>query len=207
MNLRLVAAALVGLSTWLASWRPADASFTIEFDEVGGDVVATTVGTISLPPTFSTFFSNPNPDFDGVGLVNSSSIEGSANSFGFYGAIPTQVRVFDLSSPASFNFLSTPDSASGDVFGITGSLLFVDVTSTAGGTYSPATTWTWNTATLDSVIDQTLTESPTAVATAAGSFSISFSLAATAIPEPGAGAGLAFVGLAFLSGWRRQRFS
>ncbi|MEM1228184.1 MAG: hypothetical protein AAGJ40_21040 [Planctomycetota bacterium] len=162
----------LGLTLSLALFlAPAEGSFVITFDEVGGDVVASTSGSFEIPATF----------VDSVAV--SGIATGVSSVLGFYGDSPVAVDRYSLDANFPLNIAPPPSSASGDVFGIEGNLLFVPFALNPGDIYAPVTSWTWNSTTLDAIGLGSLTGSPEPAAAAAG-LAFVFVAEAVAIPEP-----------------------
>lgn len=145
----------------------ANAAIVITFEETGGNVIATTSGSILLPPVIDFNFSHSSYVANGSDKRLTYLRTGTANVYtdGVHGAMPLTTR---------------PTSGSGATFGIEFGQMYTDSAVSSGSMYSPVTTWIWNSHTLASIGLGSLTSSPTVVYTSSNNQTVSIA----AIPEP-----------------------
>lgn len=160
----------------------ANAAIIIQFKEIGGNVVATTTGSLVVPNTlaatpFSAGASRAGVDHIYTRFGNFSIYNGGTNS--------------------GFTLNSSDFSGTGSVFGISGGDIYLNNTP-SGEVYTPNTTWTWLSKDLNAVGQGSLTSTPITVYTASNGETVSFAL----IPEPSSAILLGF-GLLLLN--RRNR--
>lgn len=184
-TLKSVRALAATLITFASLAGGANAALLITFEEVGGDVIATTSGSLVVP-------ASPDVNFSGNFLV------GGDNSLSYL------TGNFNLYYGGTFGGMSislTPSSGSGSTFGIEASAIYLDSTAAVGSSYTPATTWTWSGQTLSSIGLSSLTSSPTTVYTAKNGSTVSIA----SIPEPSSTLLLGFGAGSFLVLRRRRK--
>jgi len=164
------------------------ASVTIFFEEIGGNVVATTSGSF-LVPTDSPLSSGSGTSFMAIG-DQFYNLNGSYNEW-------------FASSMSSTLINQNATSASGDTFGFGEIIsLFLPAGLTPGTSYTPNTTWTWDSMSLSDIGLGALTTTPEEVF--AGPGSVDTISIAKAVPEPSTVL-LLTGGLAGLAALRRKR--
>ena len=166
----------------------ADGAITITFEETGGDVIASTSGSVVVPSTTLV-------NFSGTFLV------GTANRLSWLDGN------IDRYSGGSFGGLTlslVPTSGSGDAFGIEDEFIYFEAPVGVGTTYTPTTTWTWTGQTLSSIGLGSLSTSPTLVYTADNGETVSI-VAASAVPEPSSALLFGLGALGFATHRRRTK--
>lgn len=159
------------------------ADILITFNEVAGDVVASTSGTIQVPSTPTFFFGGP-------------FLNGAPNQLSW---LSSNVNRYGGGVNAGFSLNSTPTTGSGDFFGIEDSFIFFNNSLPLNSFHSPNTTWTWDSTDLTTIGLGALSQTPTLVYTASNGETVSF---VSAIPEPSS---FAFMGIGFLAYCMRRQ--
>lgn len=181
-NISFSAVLILAVSSTCAS---AKAGVIVTFQEIAGNVIATTSGSIELPPTAELNFSG---DFLGGAPDRLYWLSGNTSRF-------------DGGTFASTSLITPPTTGSGSSFGFGGPYIYFDESVPLGSVYSPLTTWTWDSADLASIGLGSLSQTPAVVYTSSTGGTVSF--ATTAVPEPASFLMVAgFGGLAML---RRRR--
>ncbi len=170
---------------------PANANVVVEFEEVGGDVIARTTGSFLVPSVA------PNS-------VDSSDdwLSATYALYSINGSYATWSGGDFVLSGLEEHFSFGVDS--GDTFGYSDVMFFLPSGLTSGSYFTPNTTWKWEGTTLANLGLGYLTTTPTLVYTAseaAGGDTISF---AVAIPEPATTSLLIGVGFLALARFRHR---
>jgi len=144
----------------------ASAAIIVQFEEIGGNVVATTTGSLLVPSAYEGG-AYPGTTRGGGETKLWNFPEGS---FALY---------WGGGSATSSGLAEGPTEAIGDTFGYADDTLYLDLEVELGGTYAPKTTWTWSGNTLTNLNLGYLTTTPFQVYERDGQ-TISFAL----VPEP-----------------------
>ncbi|MDB4618157.1 PEP-CTERM sorting domain-containing protein [Akkermansiaceae bacterium] len=175
-----VAALATALITFGSLAVEANAAILITFKEVGGDVIATTSGSIVVPNTQS---------------LNSSGtfLAGSPNRLSHLSGNIDRYSGGTFSGDLAISKI--PSSGSGTTFGIEDSLIYFDASAVPGSTYTPTTTWTWSGETISSIGLDPSVSLPLTVYTASNGETVSI-----IAPEPSSAllSGLGALGLAVI---------
>jgi len=165
----------------------AKADLIVTFDEIAGDVIASTSGSIEVP-------SPVELNFSGTFLV------GFPNQLSW---LAGNINRFDGGTNGGFSLNTVPTTGSGSSFGIENQFIYFDASAPTGSLQSPLTTWTWNSTDLATIGLGSLTQTPAVVYTASNGETVSF--ATTAVPEPSSFVLIGIAGFALLSR-RRSRY-
>jgi len=180
-----VAALASTLITFGSLTGGAEAAVIINFEELGGGVIATTSGSIVVPNTFANNFS---------GTVNATDPDTFLYATG-------SVDRYTGGTNPSVGPTIQANTASGSTFGFDVSSFYVAASTPVGSSYTPNTTWTWTSADLASIGLGSLDSTPTLAFTTSEGDTISFT--ATTVPEPSSAFLLGLGALGLVS--RRKR--
>lgn len=158
----------------------------IYFEQKGGDVIATTTGSIIVPNTYDLTFSGNFAQANANSLLLTTS-DTDRYRFGTSLGIGPTVN---------------PSSTSGTSFGFDQDALFVPATTAARSFFTPDTQWTWFSTDLASIGLGALTSDPTtAYTTPFGEDVIRFAV----VPEPSSAMLLSIASFFILGARRRNR--
>ncbi len=170
MKIRIIKPILTSIAFLLLTVsliNSANAGVIILFEEVGGDVVATTTGSVQVPSTERESWSPTGGGF-----------YGDTSGLYLYGPVDVWRSGFTAESGLSLS----PTSAEGDTFGYYDGELGLSAGLELGSFYSPNTTWTWSGETLESIGLGYLTADPFQVYDRDGQ-TIAFAFGSP-VPEP-----------------------
>ena len=163
-KIKTVSALAATLFTFGSLVGGANAAVLITFEEIGGNVIATTSGSVVVPASF-------NYNFPGTYLV------GANNQLSY---LSGDIDRYSGGTFDAFTLSLIPSSGSGTTFGIEFQFIYFDSSAAVGSSYTPTTTWTWIGKTLSSIGLGSLTSSPTTVYTASNGETVSVA----SVPEP-----------------------
>ena len=153
-------------SFFIALALHSEGSVTVIFTEVGGDVIATTSGSMVAPQVTT---------FTGGGVFE-AGVDTLYHIPG--GAFANEGWDGTASAPT---ILSNPSSASGDTFGFKENVLYFDELIFEDDVFSPSTTWIWENNTLAGIGLSTLLSGPVVAYTTGDGETIYY---AKDVPEP-----------------------